>query len=470
MADPIIITRHGTDAPEVGDLADHQLGYDATADILYIRDGAGIVVIGAASFVPYSGATGAVDLGAENLTTTGVGTFFTINASDPETGVQLGGASVFRMKGTTSMYIGPSANLNYANITGTGNICVSSDKNQWLQMTSGENNTAVGIQALRDITTGGANVGIGVAAGRAISDGNSNICIGNSAGLLVSSGNSNVVIGLSAMSGSGTAVGHNTCVGPSAGRRIQTSYNVAVGYDALSAAAMSGGHQTCVGSFAGDILVAGDGNSIFGYDADATASNIANATILGYLARGASGSISLGKSASATTNQFAIPTTITSVTFGTATLGVGPVTSTGAIAGPKSKITTLGGLAVKLTNKTGVNSVAGKLVIASTGTDNAVALTASGGVNCIGVFLDSGVADGSEAWVVVSGIANVLFDDDHGTTRGDWVSTGAAGYATSAASPAAAPTHFEEIGHCLETVAAGGAGTFITAKCVLHFN
>jgi len=30
--------------------------------------------------------------------------------------------------------------------------------------------------------------------------------------------------------------------------------------------------------------------------------------------------------------------------------------------------------------------------------------------------------------------------------------------------------HFEEIGHCIETVAAGGAGTHILARCVLHFN
>ena len=136
----------------------------------------------------------------------------------------------------------------------------------------------------------------------------------------------------------------------------------------------------------------------------------------------------------------------------------------------KSKMTVGGGFAIKLTNKTGAASVAGKLVKTDPANDDAVALTAAGDTECIGVFLDAGIADGAEAWIVVAGIADVLFDNNHGPTRGEWVATGAAGYATSAASPAAAPTHFEEIGHCSETVAAGGAGTFVLARCVLHFN
>ena len=68
MTDPVIVTRHGTATPTTDDLSDFQLGYDATADILYIRDGAAIVVIGAASFVPYAGATEAVDLGVYGIT------------------------------------------------------------------------------------------------------------------------------------------------------------------------------------------------------------------------------------------------------------------------------------------------------------------------------------------------------------------------------------------------------------------
>lgn len=134
-------------------------------------------------------------------------------------------------------------------------------------------------------------------------------------------------------------------------------------------------------------------------------------------------------------------------------------------------MTAIGGFAIKLTNKTGANSVAGNLVKADTATNDAVILTAAGDTECFGVFLDAGIADGAEAWVVVSGIADVALDDNVASVRGDWMSTGVlAGYAATATSPAAAPTHFEEIGHCIETVAAGGAGTHILARCVLHFN
>lgn len=44
-------------------------------------------------------------------------------------------------------------------------------------------------------------------------------------------------------------------------------------------------------------------------------------------------------------------------------------------------------------------------------------------------------------------------------TAGNWVETddGEAGYAeATSATPAAAPAHFEEIGHCIETVTADG--------------
>lgn len=148
------------------------------------------------------------------------------------------------------------------------------------------------------------------------------------------------------------------------------------------------------------------------------------------------------------------------------------VTGVTSLESTKVLLTPEGGIAVKLTNKTGAASVAGQLVKADTATNDAVVLTAISDTECFGVFYNSGIVDGSEVWVVVAGIADVLFEDNHGPTRGDWVATSAtdAGYAVSQASPAAAPTHFEEIGHCIETVAAGGAGTHVAARCVLHFN
>ena len=152
----------------------------------------------------------------------------------------------------------------------------------------------------------------------------------------------------------------------------------------------------------------------------------------------------------------------------------GDILQTGAgrvIESSKFKLTAVGGLAILLTNTTGANTVAGQLVKADTATDDAVVLAAAGDTECFGVFLDSDIADDAEAWVVVSGIADVAFDDNVAAVHGNWVATGVlAGYARTSASPAAAPQHFEEIGHCIESVVAGGGGTHILARCVLHFN
>ena len=63
--------------------------------------------------------------------------------------------------------------------------------------------------------------------------------------------------------------------------------------------------------------------------------------------------------------------------------------------------------------------------------------------------------------------------DNEAATAGNWVETNdtEAGYAyATSVTPNAAPAHFEEIGHCIETVLAGGGGTHILARCVLHFN
>ncbi len=138
----------------------------------------------------------------------------------------------------------------------------------------------------------------------------------------------------------------------------------------------------------------------------------------------------------------------------------------------KFKLTAIGGYAIKLTNKTGANSVAGNLVKADTATDDAVILTAATDDECFGVFLDAGITDGSEAWVVIAGIADVLFDDNVTAVRGNWNGTGQAGLARTQTSPPALgiAAHFEEIGHSIENVTAGGGGTFILARCVLHFN
>ena len=138
----------------------------------------------------------------------------------------------------------------------------------------------------------------------------------------------------------------------------------------------------------------------------------------------------------------------------------------------KAGISSIGGICIKLTNKTGANTVQGNLVRADTAVDDAFILTAAADDEYIGVVLEAGVADGSEAWIVVHGICDVLFDDNVAAVRANWVGTGQAGLARTQAAPPAlgVAAHFEEVGHSIESVAATGGGTFILARCVLQHN
>ncbi len=146
--------------------------------------------------------------------------------------------------------------------------------------------------------------------------------------------------------------------------------------------------------------------------------------------------------------------------------------------GGKSGHTSIGGFCIKLTNTTGAVTIAGQSVICDTTTDDAVVLTGADDEESFGVFLESGVADDAEAWVVIGGIADVAMQDNTAATHGNWVrsSVTEAGYAdaTNAGPPgggvANLDIHMREIGNCLESVAATGGGTHILARCSLHYN
>lgn len=131
----------------------------------------------------------------------------------------------------------------------------------------------------------------------------------------------------------------------------------------------------------------------------------------------------------------------------------------------KSGNTPIGGFAIRMTNKAGANSVSGQLVVASTTTADAISGAGASSAEVIGVTLDSGVADGSEVWVIVAGIADVLIDAGGSAVGDRMISSATAGSADVWNTGGAVATHFQEIGHCIETRA--GAGL---ARCVLHFN
>ena len=150
------------------------------------------------------------------------------------------------------------------------------------------------------------------------------------------------------------------------------------------------------------------------------------------------------------------------------------INDAGDIYNTKVMLTTSGGVAIKLTNKTGGNSVKGEVVTTDSANNNAAIKIVVDVPNPIGVFYESGIADGAEAWIVVSGIADVYFVGN--TTRGHlargFLTADGASYVTGQAlsevfltAPFAVDKHFYEIGHVLESRV--GAGL---AKVVLHFN
>ena len=137
-------------------------------------------------------------------------------------------------------------------------------------------------------------------------------------------------------------------------------------------------------------------------------------------------------------------------------------------------ITELGGIAVKLVNKTGAASVKGTIVEADTTTDDAFKVADADGNHPMGVVYDDGVADGSECWVIIYGIADVLLKDATLSTHGNWVypsDVAGRANATLLVPPGGGipelDVHMAEVGHCIETKV---ADTDVLARVCLHFN
>jgi hypothetical protein len=132
-----------------------------------------------------------------------------------------------------------------------------------------------------------------------------------------------------------------------------------------------------------------------------------------------------------------------------------------------------GGRAIKIVNRTGAASVKGYMVRPSPSYDTSCTLSVVDVPDPIGVVYNSGVANGSEMWVVTNGIADVYFIGS--ATRGHIARgfvTGDAGYVAGQAMSEAVPAapfatdkHFYEIGHVIQSRT--GAGL---ARCVLHQN
>lgn len=131
-----------------------------------------------------------------------------------------------------------------------------------------------------------------------------------------------------------------------------------------------------------------------------------------------------------------------------------------------------GGIAIRLINDSGANSIRGTIVSASLNVDAGFRTVGANSIVPFGVVYESDIPDGQYCWVVIQGMADVLLKDGTGSTRGNWVGVSdTAGRADASSHPGSTPpdaaVHNREIGHCLQTVA---AGTDVLTRCILHFN
>ena len=192
------------------------------------------------SYVPYTGATGTVNLGLFDLT---------VNQ------ITVGKGNSNVLTNTAVGYLNLSSNTG-----GYQNTAVGS---QALRLNvGGYDNTALGASSLGASTSATSNVAVGSAAGLSTTTGSQNTFIGTQAAQLNTVGSTNVAIGNQALSQATVAAG-NVAIGASAGFGTTGSYNVAIGLQAVSGGA-SGQFNTAVGNqsmFAGS---SGSENSAFG--------------------------------------------------------------------------------------------------------------------------------------------------------------------------------------------------------------
>jgi len=237
-------------------------------------------------YVPYTGATGAVNLGAYDLTVNG-------------------------------LTIGKGAGTGNAQNTAIGNLALSSS-------TTGSSNTAIGYSALKSSTTAQSNVAVGREALLNVITGEGNIGIGTAPGYAITTGSRNNFIGL--VSGASTTTGYgNNFLGDFTGRFNTTgSYNVAIGSTA-GIYFNTGDGNVAIGQSAGYNNTSGSRSVFIGQSSggltstNAYATNINNSILIGYNTKPFS---------TPSTNQIVIGDTAVGIGDNTVTLGNTSITTT----------------------------------------------------------------------------------------------------------------------------------------------
>lgn len=258
------------------------------------------------SSVPYTGATGAVDLGAYDLTVNGI--TVGLGAGSIASNTAIGDKALYNnttgyqntANGHGALYSNTTGYQNtangygalYGNTTGFYN---TANGNEALYSNSrGGGNTANGVRALFSNTTGSNNTAMGEFSLTSNTTGRNNTANGGLSLKVNTTGNNNTANGYDALGFNSTG-SQNTAIGVESLPNNSTgTYNTANGYRALWFNEEGTGN-TANGVYALRKNVGGNHNTAIGYQADVRLSDLTNATAIGYQAIvNASNTIQLG--------------------------------------------------------------------------------------------------------------------------------------------------------------------------------
>jgi hypothetical protein len=167
--------------------------------------------------VPYTGATGAVDLGAYNLTVNGMIVGTPANSHISTTQNTAIGVGVLSKYAPTMWYHDMNTGIGYKSLFNLtrGGYNTATGSTALYNVTTGSWNSGYGESALTGLTTGSNNIGFGSGAGRSITNGSDNTIIGTYAGNGIT-GSKNIIIGsnnsTSIADGTGITTGSNNTI------------------------------------------------------------------------------------------------------------------------------------------------------------------------------------------------------------------------------------------------------------------
>jgi len=247
-------------------------------------------------------------------------------------------------------------------LTGTGNSGFG--KNTLHALTSGSNNTAVGLNALTE-NTASNNTAVGSSALAANITGTSNTAVGTSASATATAGISNTAIGYFALRLN--TANNNTAVGSGALENSTTGTNTAVGSGALGTN-IGGTQNTAVGYNALALNSTGIQNVAVG-DSALTNNTVSNNVAVGYNALNVnttgSRNTAVGSGALAANQGGVAPAGVGNVAIGASALPINTVGYSNVVIGNQTGIFNVSGF-----NNTYIGTNAGNAETAGTGSNN----------------------------------------------------------------------------------------------------